>query len=303
MRTLPTLLLLGFLLLSGCAPRLSIHPGHTAALNLGGPVPDIVILAVSGRCTQPCVAPRDNWDYLTSRGTVDRLADTLAAQGYVVQAAGYASHVTDTFRSRYVGPEQRGYAALRRDVLRLRDTWLRAPHPPRLVLLGHSHGATWLHHLSRTHPEVPVALQVDLDSICVAWQSDFAEATRQEDRSDWHEPSPLEACTPVRVQGRTYQFKDIVWPNVARNLEVQSKLLPARPSASGGFPVNYMFDLTGNVRLDGTETGIQRFRSRQEDHSAISYPNSNAMQWVTTEVAKIAVEWRRQDASPSADDR
>ena len=288
--------LLGALTLMGCTPLYEVHPARTPALNLQGLPPDIVIFSMAGRCAPPCLAPRDNWDYLGSRGTLDRLADVFTAAGFSVQVAGYASNAAAGFSSEYIGGPQRGYEALRGDFERVRNTWMGSARLPRLVLLGHSQGSVWMHHLARVNPYVPVALQVDLDGICLAWKSDFGDGIRALEGTYGDEPSPLHACDAFTVAGRTVGAKDIVWPNVARNLEVQSKRVPARPSASGGWPVNYLFELTPNVRLDGTRTGIERFISSREDHSAISFPNSDALAWVTGKAAAVAAEWRLEDA-------
>lgn len=292
-----TVLLLTLLLgLVACTPLYVVHPARTPALNLQGPPPDVVIFSMSGRCAPPCLAPRDNWDYLGSRGTLDRLADVFTAAGYRVQVSGYASNAAATFSSEYIGGPQRGYEALRSDFARVAQTWMKAARPPRLVLLGHSQGSVWLHHLARVNPYVPVALQVDLDGICVAWKSDFGEGIRELGDVYGDEPSPLQACDAFTVAGRTVGAKDIVWPNVALDLEVQSKRLPARPGVSGGWPVNYLFEVTPNVRLDGTRTGIERFISSREDHSAISFPNSDALAWVAGKAAAIAQQWQAEDA-------
>lgn len=298
-RRLPILLLapfLGVLALAGCTPLYVVHPARTPALNLQGPAPDVVVFSMSGRCGPPCLAPRDNWDYLESRGTLDRVANVFTAAGYRVQVAGYASNPAARFSSSYVSGPQRGYEALRLDFAAVAATWMKAARPPRLVLLGHSQGSVWLHHLTRVNPHVPVALQVDLDGLCVAWKSDFGAGIRALASTYGDEPSPLQACDAFTVAGHTVGVKDIVWPSVALNLEVQSKRLPARPTVSGGFPVNYLFEVTPNIRLDGTRAGIERFVSSREDHSAISYPNSDALTWVTGKAAAIAGGWRAEDA-------
>lgn len=291
-------LLLLLLLLAACTPRV-LQTARTDKLDFAAPRPDVVILSVSGRCSQPCMAPRDNWDYLSARGTLDLLADTIAAQGYRVVVAGYAAHPAARFESPFLKVEQRGYAQLRQDYQRIYQQWMTGPHPTRVVLLGHSQGATWLHHLVDMHPDIPVALQVDLDSICVAWASDFRTAIRELDMSAWNEPSPLDACSPIQVAGGHYRLKDIVWPQVAFALEVQSKRLPARTGTGGGLAVNYMFNLSHDIRLDGTHSGIQRFISAREDHSAITRPQSEGMQWVVNQTEQIVQGWKLLDGRTS----
>ncbi|EYB68342.1 hypothetical protein DEIPH_ctg025orf0219 [Deinococcus phoenicis] len=282
------------LTLGACAPRATV-PTHTPALDFGGPAPDVVIFAVSGRCGTGCVAPRDNWDYLTARGTADVVADTIAAAGYRVEVAGYASSAAAQFTSRLTPAPQRGYPALLADYARLQTAWEGQPRP-RVVLLGHSQGVAWLHHLARVTPQQPVALQIDLDGICAAWHSDHGAALAGLP-VDPARPSPLEACNLFRVAGRSLRGKDIVWPNVARNLEVQSKRLPARAGDSGGLLFNYLFEVTPNARVDGSQTGIERYVSPREDHGAVSFPNSDALRWVVGRTSLIVQDWKREDAA------
>ncbi|PTA69575.1 hypothetical protein [Deinococcus arcticus] len=285
MRARRVLILVFMALLAGCTPRLTVRPAQTPALNLAGPVPDVVLLSVSGRCGVPCEAPHDNWDYLTSRGTVDRVAQVLSAQGLRVQVAGYASHPQARFSSALVPAPQRGFAALQADLNTLAATWLRGARPPRLVLLGHSQGSAWLHHLARVNPQVTFDVQIDLDGICLAWATDFGRLAR-----DLNLPvSLLEACDTFRVVGRSVSGKDVVWPNVRVNLEVQSQRLPTLDAQ--GFPVNYLFELAPNVRLDGGRSGIERFVSAREDHSAVTRPGSEALAWVTARLSALASEW------------
>ena len=294
----PTGLLAALLLpaLLACSPRLSPQATRTAPLDLTGPAPDVVILSVSGRCAPSCAAPRDNWDYLGSRGTLDALADVFTSRGLSVQARGYASHPAHTFTPPALNVPQRGYAALQDDLNALKP-WLGAPRPPRLVLLGHSQGAVWLHHLTRVNPSVPIDVQIDLDGICLGWRGDFASLLRARPA----DPSPLEACDVIRVAGRSLNIKDVVWPNVKLNLEVQSKRLPARTQTLG-LPVNYLFELTPNTRLDGTRTGLERFVSTREDHSAVSYPRSEAMGWVTGRLLALTRDWTPAPPGPATPD-
>lgn len=272
------------LLVTACTPTIVLNPTRTAPLQLAGDAPDVVILSVSGRCTMPCGGPRDNWAYLGSRGTVDRVAREFESAGLTVQAGSYASNPLDRFTSSQINAEQRGYAALLADLDTLRGRWA-GPDAPRLVLLGHSQGAVWLHQLTRDRADVPFDVQIDLDSICLGWKSDFGPLIRPADPF-----SPLNACDPMIVAGKNVNAKDVVWPNVARGIEVQSKRLPRR-GAANGFAVNYLFEVEGNVRLDGSTRGLTRFVSPREDHSAITYANSDAMAWVAAQLRDLTREW------------
>lgn len=282
-------------LLSACAP-LSWRPGKSPALDLNAAPPDVVLLSVSGRCGPPCAAPRDDWDSLTPRGTVDAVADALAATGLSVQVGGYASNANEIFFSKQVLAFQPGFGALVRDLDRMKSTWLAGPNPPRLVLLGHSQGVIWTHYLTRIYPDVPFSLLIDLDGSCTFWGAD-----RATDRPliplnypAPGQPKPAQACDNLSTPAGTLRGKDVVWPNVERNLEVQSKRLPARTSPAGGLPVNYLFDLTRNARPDGSRTGIETFISVREDHSAVSHPNSDALRWVSEHAAQLALSWKLQ---------
>ncbi|RJF71342.1 hypothetical protein D3875_06880 [Deinococcus cavernae] len=288
-------LLLG-LTLSACAPLQQL-PARHAALNLQGAAPDVVVLAMSGRCTQPCRAPRDNYDYLTSRGTLDAVADAIEQAGFTVQVAGYADNAAAAFQPLKVVQPQRGYQALANDFAVMKSRWLSSARPPRVVLLGHSHGSTWLHHLVRNHRDVAFALQIDLDSNCASWILDHGPGLREVSAKLPDEFPAIGACDLLSVGDppRRVRGKDIVWPNVAFNLEVQSKRLPARTSDSGGFWLNYTFEIAPNTRPDGSGAAIDRFISTREDHSAIAYPNSDAMQWVLARTRDLARIWKGEE--------
>ena len=297
MRSPTAFLFLTGLVLTGCTP-LQQNPARNATLNLEGPAPDVVVIAMSGRCTQPCRAPRDNYDYLTSRGTLDAVADVISEAGFTVQVAGYADNAAETFQPLKVAQSQRGYKALVNDFATMRRQWLSSARPPRVVLLGHSHGSTWLHQLVRNNQDVAFSLQIDLDSNCASWVLDHGAGLR-EVRADLPGQFPaIGACNGISVGNppRRAIGKDIVWPNVAQNFEVQSKRLPARTSASGGFWLNYTFEIAPNTRVDGSSMGIDRFISAREDHSAIAYPNSDAMKWVLRRTRDLARVWKTQDA-------
>lgn len=297
----PALSLVCLTILSACTP-LQQKLAQSPHLDTQGPAPDVVILAVSGRCTQPCRAPRDNYDYLSSRGTLDAVARTIFDQGFSVQVAGYADNAAADFQPLKVAGAQRGYAALLSDVAAMQSNWLGKPHPPRLVLLGHSHGAVWLHHFARTHPQIPIALQIDLDANCTSWTLDHGPGLREWKLDTPGQPTAIDACDAIGIPGtvRGVPGKDVVWRNVAEDLEVQSKRLPAR-SDIGGQWLNYAFDITPNVRPDGSRQGIQTFISTWQDHSTVTYLNTDAMNWVLERVNNIARAWKEEDihqASP-----
>ena len=298
LRWTPALLLC--LLLGACTPVATLSYSAAAPLS---PVqlaqlpsrppgsPDVLIFGISGRCGPPCQAPEDSWDYLGERGTLEKLARVFRARGLNVLVSSYAERVTGDFTSRRSKLPQRGILDLLGEYQRFTEQWVTGRRDPaRVILVGHSHGAVWAHYLTVLFPAVPVAALIDLDANCAAWNADHGAETVSVKNPLWQSGaglSPLQACSSIRVAGRNVRLKDVVWPNVAQNFEVQSKRWPASPSQSPGLYVNYLFELTPNERLDGSRAGIQTFVSVREDHSAVSYPNSQAIAWVSKELQTL----------------
>ena len=287
-------------LLAACAPTATLSysaaaplsPAQLAELPPRPPgSPDVLIFGISGRCGPPCQAPEDSWDYLGERGTLEKLAGVFRARGLNVLVASYAERVTGDFTSRRSKLPQRGILDLLPDYQRFTDQWvLGRRDPARVILVGHSHGAVWAHYLSVLFSQVPVAALIDLDANCAAWNADHGAETVSVKNPIWQTGarlSPLQACSSIRVNGKGVRLKDVVWPNVAQNFEVQSKRWPAAPDQSLGLYVNYLFELTPNERLDGSKTGIHTFVSVREDHSAVSFPNSQAIAWVSKELETL----------------
>ncbi len=287
-------------LVSACAPLPSLSPVEFQPPTPGSlsrlpprpkGSPDVLIFGVSGRCGPPCQAPDDNWDYLTERGTLEAVAQVFRQRGLKVQVEGYAERVATEFTSRRSKLPQRGILDLLGDYQRLTGAWvLGRRNPARVVLVGHSHGAVWAHYLTTLFGQVPVAALIDLDANCVAWNVDHSAETLAATSALWRsdpQRSPLLACSSAVVDGQTVRLKDLVWPNVALNLEVQSKRLPKSSATSPGLYVNYLFDLTPNSRPDGSTVGIETFVAVREDHSAVAYPYSQAMGWVREQLQAL----------------
>ncbi|GAA3998225.1 hypothetical protein GCM10022631_06260 [Deinococcus rubellus] len=298
---LATLLALLLTLCSAaCAPLPSLGPAvfeaPSAAKQRALPLrpvgsPDVLIFGISGRCGPPCQAPQDNWDYLSERGTLKVLAAVFERRGLNVEVEGYAERITTDFKSRRSKLPQRGILDLLSDYQRLTsELVLGRRNPAQVIIVGHSHGAVWGHYLSTLFGQVPVAVLIDLDANCVAWNADHSAETLAATSALWQgdpQRSPLLACSSALVGGQSVRLKDLVWPNVAVNLEVQSKRLPASGGEVPGFYVNYLFDLTPNQRPGGDKTGIQTFVSVHEDHSGVSSPNSRAVKWVTGQLERL----------------
>lgn len=292
MHSRPVLLLLAALTITGCTPAVT-RPASAPALNTDAPPPDVVVIAMSGRCAPPCQAPRDSWDYLATRGTVDAVANEIASRGYRVEVASYSDSAATEFVSHKAIGIQHGYGSLVRDFDRMKAAWFGKPGQPRLVLLGHSHGSVWMHQLVRTNPYIPFDVQIDLDGICASWVLDHKPGLQAAHLDTPGYPPAINACEAVNIgkAGQWVWAKDVVWPNVAHDLEVQSKRLPAGTSSSGGLFFNYLFEMTPNVRPDGSKTGIETFVSSREDHGAVSFPNSDAITWVLGRLDKIMTTW------------
>ncbi len=288
---LPALLALA---LSACAPVTTLRAAQTPLLNLSGPAPDVVILAVSGHCpvTSICRAARDNYDYLSHYGTLDALAQPFLAAGLRVEIAGYASGAFEINTDAPLRPGQRGWPALRRDYLALHQVW--AAHPPRVIMVGHSHGVAWLHQLARQTPQYPVAVQIDLDAICAAWETNYRAGLSRLPAEVQGEPPITEACTPQRVRDGWARGKDIVWDNVERNLEVQSMRPWNRRTLLSPEPLNPLWEVSPNVRPDGSRRGITTAYDVSEGHSQVDQPDSKAVQWLVTELTPLAQAWAAQ---------
>ncbi|WP_420595491.1 hypothetical protein [Deinococcus sp.] len=310
-RTAFRLLALPLLLaLAGCAPLITLRTATFAPPNVPagslsaitparpGPLlprppnsPDVLIFGISGRCGPPCQAPVDSWDYLSERGTMNAIAEVFTGRGLKVQVSGYAERITNDFMSRRSKLPQHGILDLISDYQRLTGEWAVGwRNPARVIVVGHSHGAVWAHYLTALYPQVPVAALVDLDANCLAWNADHGSEVQLIGSALTRGGallSPLQACDSVLVKQRRVSLKDVVWPNVAENIEVQSKRWPAPPSNSPGLYFNYLFELSSNVRLDGSKTGITTFVSVREDHGAVTYPSSQAVLWAKAQLTAL----------------
>lgn len=286
----PALLLL--VALTGCAPTALVAPdeprGVTPLTARPTGSPDAIVFAVSGRCRMLCrTAPDDNHEYLTGRGTVGVVTEALRRRGLRVSTYAYSAHLDATHFSNLSGRQEPGFLQLEQDFRELRDTLVRGrSNPPLLVLVGHSHGTNWVRNLVRLNPSTTFDLVVDLDGVCALWETDNRGsfdrlyATRGN-------PWPIDlrgTCRPVTVARRTVHVKDIAFPNVRYNLEVQSQHLV---SGSRDSLANFPYDNIPNVRLDGSRGGIQTFVSATENHSVVTRPGSLAMRWVERQLLDL----------------
>jgi len=309
-----TLAVCSLLALTACAPAQqtgaaqSGYSGDLTPRPEGSP--DVLLLAFSGRCPPGCHAPDDNIDYLTPRGTVQAVAAVLEARGLSVQTDAAASHLSvhtpgsvsqaQAGAGHTVAASQQGFVQLEDRLTQAEQQWVRGrSNPTRIVLLAHSHGVVWSHALARAHPEVQIAAMIDLDGVCDFWETDHRQDIQAYLRTRGRNPwgfDLADSCGSVRVGHIRYDVKDVVFPNVVSDLEVQSARLLGRPD--GSFMANFPFDSLQNVRLDGSRSGIQTFRSASDTHSSVSWPKSRAMAWVLARLTELSADWT--PATPTA---
>ncbi len=263
--------------------------------------PDVAVFAVSGRCSAPCNAPLDNWNYLGAKlvggqpywGTVAQIQTAFEALGKTVQSYGYSSYLgthTSNAPENYLKPSsEEGFLQLETKLKQVYADWIRdRSNPTQVVLVGHSHGVNWTHQFVRAHPEIPIAYLIDFDGISSAWESDnksFIESYyAQQGKNPW--PIALEkAVQVIPVQGASDLFdsKDVVSDNVKYNLELRSWTNPA----SCGFFGFLLSDTITNRRVNNTQSGIYHLDSSSECHSQIAFGSGQGVAWVKAKIAEL----------------
>lgn len=261
--------------------------------------PDVAIFVVSGRCGARCDdAPNDNWNYLEGQGTLNAFAQTFRAMGKSVATYGYSAHLR-RHHSNLSGKEERGFLDMEAQIQFAVNNWVRGrKNPTRLVLVGHSHGTNWTHNFVRVYPDVTFDYLIDLDGICLGWEGDhrpFIQAYYAERGGNPWREDISKACGQVDAGGLTkYDHKDVAYPNVRYNLEVQSQRATDQPvnldpttGVEGN--TNLLFDTVDNVRKNGTRTGIFTFLSYDETHNEIQLPGSEAMTWLQGKIIQLGL--------------
>lgn len=279
-------------LLVSCAPVFtntfpaSPFQGVLAPRPVGSP--DVLIISFSGRC--PCFdVPNDNVDYLTSRGTTREVASVFEARGMKVLIVGSSGHLTQHLPLAVhgeqlgagvtVAPPQVGFLQMEARLVAAYQAWIYGrSNPTLIVLVGHSHGVVWTHALSRVHPEIPISVMIDLDGVCDLWEFDHRSIIGAYVRMLGRNPWPFDLanpCNSVQVGHIRYDLKDIVYPNVLLNLEVQTQ--PLALLADGSRQINFPFDQLANIRPDGSRNGIKTLRFGGETHTSITLPHRPAL--------------------------
>jgi len=265
--------LLSLLLVAACNDG-----GTTSAGGLldpqPGQAPDVVLLSVSGHdgalsgilCTSDT-----NRTYLADQGeAVDAVVQAIEDLGLTVEVAHFADRLAAP-AGQPNNYEQVGFEEMLATMQKVYDVWMSgAANPPKLVIVAHSHGATWAHIATSVMDQIPVSCLITLDGICFAWECEHADEV-----TSWEAGSPLTLswdiaypCDvwPIAGLSTLYNTKDVVFDNVLMNLEVQS----SDP---------FVADCCDNLRLDGSSDGIATYASA-EWHNEVRLSSSAAMMWV-----------------------
>jgi hypothetical protein len=244
------------------------HPG-VASADAAERVQHVILIAFSGRCgSSRCSAPAENEDAL-AEDTVPALLAAWSAAGLRAEAWTYRGHVDDD------PVRGRGYASADADLRAALAAWSAAGSAPaQLVLLGHSHGTQFAHLLAFEHPGVGFAASILLDSMCLGWDLDHAArlvARMAPGAGAWSATGPYSVgCDVIAVPGvGRLDLGDVVPWNVARSLEL----------TSGGQFLGLARDARKNVRLDGSDAGIDTVAFRHLDHRAIDEPGQGALEF------------------------
>lgn len=245
--------------------------------------PDVVVLSVSGRCGNPlfCDAPADNIPYLGYAG------DAAEAISAAFQAGGRTVQRADFFASFYSyddtgdgTADRRGFLDLVNTLSSIQQQWISDfENPTRIVIVAHSHGCVWAHIATSVRPEVPIAYLVSLDGDCLYWETDYPPDittyfAQYGNPFAWDIRDP---CDHWLVSGAASPMdtEDVVWPNVAVNLEVRSN------GIVGDYQINY--------RTDGSRTNIYTHDSPTDDHEAVHDPSGESMPWVISMLQSLGL--------------
>jgi hypothetical protein len=239
--------------------------------------PDVVVLSVSGHdgalsgllCTSDT-----NRTYLADPGdAVEAVVGAILGLGLTVEVGAFSDRLLapDLNRDGLAdNTEQYGFEELLATMQWVFDQWMDGvANPTKLVIVAHSHGATWAHMATSVMSHIPVSCVVTLDGICSFWECEHTTEV-----ADWVAANALvftwdvsHPCDAWTVGAAVYSTKDIAFDNVVTNLEVESSDL-------------FLSDCCDNVRLDGSSDGILTYVSG-EDHNGVRSATSDAMTWVS----------------------
>ena len=250
------------------APQQTLRPGTA---------PDFVILSVSGHCGVLCNPPVDNDSYLADpQDAVEAILQTLNGLGFTTQASDYSDRFESLDRDGDGTIDEFGFLQLIDDLDFVYDNWIDGrSNPTRILVVAHSHGATWAHIAVSVVDQVPIEYLISLDGVCFLWGTEHQGTIQNWFQANGN-PYAWDISAPCNIwnipgQAAPYNTKDVVFDNVVINLEVQSDDL-------------FISDCCDNYRLDGSQTGIEIFAST-ENHGEVHRSGSASMAWVQTRIA------------------
>ncbi len=268
--------ILGVVVLAGCGGGGSTAPSAPSTNLRPAEAPDVVILSVSGRCSvlSLCNPPEDNSAYLGEAGDASRAVENAFFD------AGRSTERADFFSSMYSydddgdgDADRLGFVHLVATLEGVYDQWIRGfDNPTRIVIVAHSHGCVWAHIATSVAQHVPIDYLISLDANCLGWPSayrpDITEYFNANGNRWWWDFR--DPCDHWLIPGLddAADTEDVVWPNVATNLEVRS---------NDGFGVS---DWQINHRGDGSRTGVRTFDAPTDDHEEAHLPGYESMTWV-----------------------
>ncbi len=249
--------------------------GESAPLRLRpAGTPDVVILSVSGRCGNPlfCDAPIDNVAYLGAPGDASAaIAQAFLAGGRSVSRADFIASMYSYDDSGDGTADRRGFLDLVETLSSIQQQWISDyTNPTRIVLLAHSHGCVWAHIATSVLPEVPIDYLISLDGDCLYWETDYppditSYFTQNGNPFSWDIRNP---CDHWLVPGvlDAADTEDVVWPNVAVNLEVRSS------GIVGDYQINH--------RTTGSRENVFTHDSPTDEHEDVHDPLGESIPWV-----------------------
>lgn len=248
MRTLPC-----WLLVLGCMPQDPPAAREPANLRPAG-TPDVVVLSFSGHDATP-TAPF-NAEYLVAQGALPvQVASMFETRGFTTQVFAYGDEFYDN------GGPHRGFLSAFNDLGIIWTEWIADyDDPTRVIVIGHSHGGVWAHTLAGLVP-APIDVLVSLDAVSHGWESpswatgfagdnwqmviDDYNAFHGYTYEDWGFDFAYLGGW-ILPDGTEHTIDDVVFPNVAVNLEYQSSS-----------PIPTLSDWEANRRFpDGTTQDI-----------------------------------------------
>lgn len=229
-------------------PGLPMRPSH---------IEEVMIFFVSGHSLSGAY----NTDYLCDE---DELDDMLCDM--------FEDQLGWDCASRCYADEYFTYANNARGFLELHDDWvdyheskvLPYANPPRVLLIGHSHGGTWAHNLAFENwsdPSMNYAFDylIDYDAEATGWEAstftvgdDWAYVIDSDAANSWY----WDISNPDNPAGLLQDVPDLIPPAPfpALGIEMRSCAIP-------GFPEDEAY----NLRVDGSSDGLFEFDYHQSE--------------------------------------